>query len=305
MKEGEGGLWTPAHDARLPGATIDEVTKSYSLFLEVCHPDHHKQFRERLAAAPDAAKAEAVIFSWLRQHRLEPRVGESPAEGGADFLCLPESKQSLLVEVTTLNRVAVERRSGWPDELSTRAQSFGMITANLWSKARAKAPQLAEAEVPRVLVACLTHMGASALVGTLAAEWLMLSEPMIEVPLAERGGATPSHSVTNLKNAAFFRLEGDRIIAARRSISAILLIALWDDQLETVGLLHPDPAIPLDYTIFGDVPFLRVEWPIQGGRLRTEWVVGRPNPSRSFHTTVTLTNAELRGQQPTERLTPQ
>lgn len=296
MKEGEGGLWTPGHGAILPGATIDEVTKSYVLFLEVRHPDHHKQFRARLAADPDAAKAEAVIFSWFRRQRLEPQVGESPAEGGADFLCVPESKQSLLVEVTALNREAVERRSGWPDELSTRAHSFGMITRNLWSKARAKATQLAEADVPRVLVVCLTHIGASALVGTLAAEWLMVSEPKIEVPLAERGELAPSRSVTDLKNAAFFRQEGDRIIPVRRSISGILLIALWGDQMEAVGLLHPDPAVPLDYTIFGDVPFLRVEWPILGGRIRAEWIVGHPNPSRSYHSTVTLTNAELRGQ---------
>jgi hypothetical protein len=203
----------------------------------------------------------------------------------------------LLVEVTSLNREAVERRSGWPDELSTRAGSFGMITPNLWSKAKAKAPQLADVDATRVLVVCLSHIGASALLGTLAAEWLMISEPKIEVPLAQIGvDAPPPRSVTDFRNAAFFRPEGGTIVAVRRSISAILLVALWQDQLEAVGLLHPDPAVALDYTLFGDVPFLRVEWPVSGAAVRTEWVVGDPNPSRSYHMTVTLTNAELRGE---------
>lgn len=295
MKEGEDGLWTPGQPPHLPGATIEEVTKSYANLLDVYHHNHHRLFIARLAANPDAAKAEAVVFSWLRQRRLEPQVAESPSVGGPDCLCVPNGGQPLLVEVTALNREAVGRRSGWPDELSTSAHSFGMITPNLWSKARGKAPQFRAADVPRVLIVCLTHVGAGALLGTLAAEWLMMSELKLVWSLAEHGEPVPSESVTDLKNAAFLRLEGDQIVTVRCSISAILLVALWDDQLATVGLLHPDPAVPLDYASFGGIPFLRLEWPISEGRLRAEWVVTHPKPSRSYYTVVSLTNAELRG----------
>jgi hypothetical protein len=35
MKEQEGGVWMPDRGSRFPGATIDEVTRSYARFLEV------------------------------------------------------------------------------------------------------------------------------------------------------------------------------------------------------------------------------------------------------------------------------
>lgn len=290
-------LWTPDGGKHSSfGDAVDDVVNAYLLFLEVRHPERCTHFRARLEADPDAAKAEAVVFSWLRLQRLGPHVSESPATGGADYLCIPESREPFILEVTAVNKEAVERRSGWPDELSKVAHAFGMITPNLWSRVRAKAPQLADHNVPRVLAICLAHVGAAALLGTLGAQWLMVSEPKLQVPIALEGKPAPSRSVTDLRNAAFFRLQAGAIVPARQSISAILLIAVWHDQLEAVGLLHPQPAVVFDYRTFGDVPFLRVEWPIQEATIRTEWVVGHPSPSRWYHSKVVMTDAELRGE---------
>jgi hypothetical protein len=74
-----------------------------------------------------------------------------------------------------------------------------------------------------------------------------------------------------------------------------LLVAIWEDQLEVIGLLHPVPTVPLNYRIFGEVPFLRTRWPIEGNTLDMEWVVGHPGPSRYDHHEVKVTEAELRG----------
>lgn len=52
---------------------------------------------------------------------------------GLMHVCVPESNGPFLIEVTSLNRDAVEQRSGWPDQLDERAHAFSMITPNLWS----------------------------------------------------------------------------------------------------------------------------------------------------------------------------
>jgi hypothetical protein len=290
-------LWVPDKSQHIfSGDKVEDVVTAYSLFLEVHHPDHHKRFEVLLKNDPDAAGAEAVVFSWLRLQGHWPKIAESLETGGMDYLCEPEFDEPYLIEVTSLSRDAVELKSGWPDELNEVAGSFSMITPSLWSKARHKAPQLANQELPRVLAICLTHVGASALLGTLAAEWLMVSEPQIEVLVAMKEKATPLREVTNLKNAAFFTLRGGEIMPVLQSISAILLVAIWDDLLEVVGMLHPAAAVPFDYRTFREVPFLRAEWPIRGDVIRTEWVVGHPKPGRFYHRKVNMTTKELKGE---------
>jgi hypothetical protein len=299
-KEPKEVLWVPRKDRRTSlGDSVGDVVNAYAAFLEVRHKDHRKQFEARLRADPDAAKAEAVIFSWLRMQGLGPHVAESTTSGGSDFLCVSEGikhKQPFLLEVTTLKREAVEQRSGWPDELNDVAHSFSMITLNLWSKARYKAPQLAEQKVPRVLAICLTHVGASVLLGTLAAKWLMMSESKIAVPVTPEGPMAPPRAVTNLRKSAFLRLQNGAIVPVLQSISAILLVSIWEDQIEVVGMLHPEPAVSFDYHAFGEVPFLRLEWPIKENVIRTEWVVSNPRPLRSHHIAVKMTDSELRGE---------
>jgi hypothetical protein len=298
-KEPEKGLWNPMEGRRtIFGAPTADVVDAYSIFLEVRHPDHHKQFKARLKVDSDAAHAEAVIFSWMRSWGLGPHVAESTSSGGIDFLCVPEimNKQPFMIEVTTLNRKAVEHRSGWPDELSETAHFFSMITPNLWSKARIKAPQLADYNFPRVLTICLTHVGASILLGPLAANWLILSEPKIVVPVTLEGPIAPPRTETNLKQSAFLRVQESAIVPIRQSISAILLVSIWEDQLEVVGLLHPAPTVPFEYRTLDEVPFLRLEWPIKEPVIRTEWVIGNPRPMQCHHIKVKMTDSELRGE---------
>jgi hypothetical protein len=293
-------MWIPdCQDRLLQSQSLKDVIQAYTVFLEVCYPGHCKAFKQRLKNDPSAARAEAAVFSWLRARGFEPFINESQTRGGIDYICLPGKSDSFFIEVTSLNEDAVAIRSGWPDELTETARFFEMITPQLSSKAQKKAHQLglAPCNIPKILTICLEHVGASALLGPLAAKWLMVSQPKIQVPIAVgEGQPAPSRLSTDLKTAAFFGFENGAIIPLRQSISAILLVAIWDNQLEVVGMLHPQPVIALNYYLFGDVPFLRVAtWPIRESVIHTEWVIGRPKPSASQYSQITLTDAELRG----------
>jgi hypothetical protein len=74
-----------------------------------------------------------------------------------------------------------------------------------------------------------------------------------------------------------------------------VLIPVWEDECEIVGMLHPDPAKIFDYRDLADVPFLRVKWPPVNEEAETEWSIGHPRPSRKLHAKVTLTDEELKG----------
>lgn len=272
MKDVE--FWVPREAEKVSfGDSLPDIVEGYRLFLEVRHPEHHLRFRLQLEANKDGATAEAIVFSWLRLLRLTPTVSEGASTGGPDFLCHTPEGFAFLVEATSLNVKAVEERSGWPNELDDTVRAFSMITPNLWSKALHKAGQLADQEFPRLLAICLNHVGASALVSTFAARLLALDP----------------------NKAPFYRLVGGQYQPERRSISALLLIAVWADQIETLGMLHPDPIKEFDYRALSDVPFLRVKWPPSGDKVETEWVVAHPAPSRAFHARVVLTDQELRG----------
>lgn len=107
-------FWTPDTPGRNwhldePGDTLENVTKAYSVYLEVCAPDQHTAFLNRLIPDPDAAKAEAAIFSWLRARRLAPQINEKIGQGGIDYLCEPPNNVPFLLEVKL--RASVKQRS--------------------------------------------------------------------------------------------------------------------------------------------------------------------------------------------------
>jgi hypothetical protein len=268
----EAELWVPRETKLFEGDRLQDVVTAYILYLEVRHPDHHKRFQQLLASNRAGAVAEAVVFSWLRSDSLEPVVSEDASKGGPDFMCRGRHG-FFLVEATVLDANAVENRSGWPNELDDTARVFSMITPNLWRKTLHKAGQLADQEIPRLLAICLSHVGASALLGTLAARMLAAQS----------------------RKSAFYQVVDGKYQAERRSISGLLLIPVWEDECEVVGMLHPDPAKIFDYRDLSDVPFLRVKWPPTSEEVETEWIIGQPRPSRKLHTRVTLTNAELKG----------
>jgi hypothetical protein len=125
------------------GDTVDQVVEFYYRYL-ARNRDlavHFGQFKKRLKADPQAATAEAIVYSHLRAERLHPELFEHPASGGPDSRCHPTAP--FLVEVTSLDSAVVAKRSGLPATISgPGGGAFGLITDRLLSEAKNKAPQL-------------------------------------------------------------------------------------------------------------------------------------------------------------------
>ena len=105
--------------------------------------DHCTQFMRRENSDPKAAQAEAVVFSWLRAEKLEPRPFEDAGTGGPDFLCTHSGSDRFLVEATSLDSGMVSERSGLPAQITgPGGGAFALITDRLKAKAQSKTPQL-------------------------------------------------------------------------------------------------------------------------------------------------------------------
>jgi hypothetical protein len=288
-----GELWVPQSPFR--NATVDECVEGYRDVLRALYPGHLKAFDDRRGADADSAVAEAVVYSLLRAERLEPVVAEVLGSGGPDFLCLHGTPRAFFVEATSLEAEAIVERSSWPNEIAEQGVWFSEVTRNLCNKASQKARQLSGLPHPRVLVVCSTHIGAGVLLGPLAAEDLMTPD----LRLAPRPGMTrdDAERIADLSISPFLLVRDGELVPIRRSISAILLVSIGGEDSGVVGMLHPAPVVPLDYTKMQRVPFLRLVWPpeIIDGQPRTEWVVGNPDARLITHRAVVLSDAEMRG----------
>jgi len=276
------------------GDSLSEVIKAHADYLLVKHPTYHDKFQKLRHADPEAAMGEAVVFSVLKTYfRAEPEPADEPGTGGVDFICRKDKDDAFVVEVTSLKPDAVAERSGIPATADEGGGAFQMTTHQLFSKICAKADQLAEYPCPRVLVITSTHFASSFLLGAQGAEYLLTSEPRITFPAGIPGA--PVRMITNLRSSAFFAPGADgEIVPRRQSVSAVLLIGLFGDQSNVVGLLHPAPAHRLKIERFREVPFLRLaNWPIVAGVINTEWVVSSPAAKMFPHTAIKLSNNDL------------
>ncbi len=280
------------------GDRMKRVLESHEEYLLVRHPDHHKKFVQLLGADSQAAMAEAAVFALLKNNfRLRPEPSDIPGTGGIDFICRPPNTAEFSVEVTVMQPETVARRSGIPTKIDDRrAFAFSQITKLLTRKAIQKAKQLADYPHPTVLAIATAHQAVSFLLDTMSAQWLLNSEPRIRIPV---GVANARWTLTtDLDNSVFFKPHEteNRIIPCRQSISAILLIGIYDTEDRMVGLLHPEPIHKLDIDHFKEVPFIRIaKWPIVEGAIETEWVVSQPQQLTVWHRATKLSDSELRG----------
>jgi hypothetical protein len=191
------------------GDTVRDVLEYYRCYLSRNRhlADHCTQFLKRENSDPQAAEAEAVVFSWLRAEKLEPRLFEDTGTGGPDFLCTPSGSDRFLVEGTSLDTEMVSERSRLPAKITGRGVgAFGLITDKLKAKAQNKASQLAGHGLPTVLAITSDDAFASILLDRLAAEYLMTSAPQINVPLG--GGST--RMTTDLRHSVSSAVPASR-----------------------------------------------------------------------------------------------
>lgn len=276
----------------VPVFSLDDVVNDHGKFLSEKYPAHAKMFRDRLNTDPEAARAEAVIFSALRQAGYEVAVNEDTGKGGADFLCTSREGQ-IVAEVRCIRSSTVAQHSKWPEKVSEEAHFFGPITDVIRQCVSSKISQLAEHPFPRVLCLTTEHWGGGVLFHTLARD-IMTSETKISMPV---GSPNPSISITtDLGESVFFRFDKDgHVQPCRQSISAILLAHVHGDGTSVLGLLHPQPQVELPIGMLPNIPFLRASnWPFADGIIQTEWIIARPSAKRFIHFPAGIMDEKLR-----------
>jgi len=284
---------------------IDGMLNSYSEYLHHGHPENAKRFDETRASDREAAVAEAIVFGMLQGFNVDPQINDQVKTGGVDFICcasrgplvrrLPQDR--FVVEATSLSPDAVTGRSHIPNEVPDEISggAFGLVTRNICNKAKDKATQLADYTMPRVLAIASSHAGIAALFNEATATWALVSDPHWKQEIGSSTVDTAEY--TDLEKSVFMKLGPDgTIVACRKSISAILLVAVHGNKSEVWGILHSEPAYPLNIAFLPDLPFVRTaQWPVADGKILTEWVVASPSGHGVYHFPVRLPKATRQG----------
>jgi hypothetical protein len=270
---------------------IEGVINAYAGFLRLANPANANRFDATRARARESALAEAIVFSILQTKGLQPEIHDKVGTGGPDFLCCgtrsifkPRTEDRFFVEATCIDQDALSSRTHLPKEppQGISGGAVGMVTTNICNKAKDKDRQVTDCTMPVVLAIVSSHFGATVVMDRMAAELAFVPEPYFRVPI---GGLADPANYTDLNNSVFIKPGPDgTIIPCRQSLSAILLIAVYGRHSEVFGILHPEPAYPLNIRLFPDVPFVRLaQWPIVDGKIILEWVVGCPSAHSVDH----------------------
>jgi len=277
--------------------SIDQIVEDFKIFLEVKYPAYLEKFVQRLAANPEAARAEAIVFSFLRSQALNPLPSEDLSSGGMDFLCHQNGKPSFFLETTSFGSETAANASGISTKIpeSASASWYKTITKQLRRIVSEKARQLSAQVHPCVLAITTEHYSAEALLGTQAAVDMLIGETKIAFSVGTE--ESKSNIITELEDSVFFRRkkDGSGIESWRRNISAILLFQIYSKECRIVGLLHPDPTKPFSIDLLPEIPFIRLQtWPPKDGKLDTEWVISNPSATQFYHQSIALTDVELK-----------
>ena len=231
--------------------TIYDLVDEYKHFLGVNHPKHSNSFDQRCNNQPEAARAEAVVFSFFQWNGYDIRVEETGHEGGVDFRVQTENTD-FVVEVTSILRATFAEHSGAPERLiSGKGYSRNpyKVPHLIRSEVSSKAKQMSRYDCPRILVIACEHPE--------YADFLynkgVLGPAMFQTSLPSLDGET------SLTDSLFLRFQDRRIVFCRKSISAVLLFCIHERiRAEIVGLLHPKPAYDFSIELLPSVPFVEV-----------------------------------------------
>ena len=261
------------------GKTIYDLLDEYKCFLETYHSERCKSFHELCCAEPEAARAEAVVFSFFQWNGYDIRVEESSSEGGVDFRGR-EGNTEFVVEVTSILQDTFTGYSGVPENPWASGRGFHVcnydIAHLIRSEVSGKAEQMSGYHCPRILIIACEHVEFSTYLKKgedvgFGAEMFLTSPQVLGLPNLD--------DVTYLDDSLFFRFQNGKIVFCRESISAVLLFYISKYHSEATGLLHPKPAYNFLIEFLPSVPFVEVlvpeieDYPVGNyDRIRTRWL---------------------------------
>lgn len=240
--------------------TVNHLLDEYKHFLDTNHPERFNSFHQLCHAQPEAARAEAVVFSFLQRIGYDIRVEETGNEGGVDFRAQKDSTD-FVVEVTSILQETFTEHSGSPERIiSGKGYSVNpyRVPHLIRLTASRKTDQMSGYDCPRILVITCEHPEYAYFIdnkGVLGPAGLLTSPPKISIP--------SGNNVTELEDSLFFRFnkKNNRIVFCRESISAVLLFHISKYNAEAVGLLHPRPAHTFSIEHLPLMPFVEVSAP--------------------------------------------
>ena len=255
--------------------TVEDIVHNHKRFLKDERPARIKSYCDLLKSQPASARAEAVVFHFLKANLEDVRMQEDPETGGVDFQC-QTSTAKFMVEVTCLEAESVTRKSGLKNEPPQNHSSgwYSDITQKLHRTVQNKVKQVSGYDCPRLLVIGCEHPQADMLLDTTDAEFLLTGKQRIPVvPFSNR--VENRNLVTDLGNSVFFRYnrESGQLESCRCSISAILLFSIFGANVFVVGILHSDPVHKFPIEFLPEVPFVRLKkWPPENDMFEIEWI---------------------------------
>ena len=246
--------------------TVSNLVDEFKHFLDVNHPEHSNAFNQR---HPEAARAEAVVFSFFKQNGYDIRVEETPL-GGVDFRVLTENSE-FVVEVTSIRQQTFTKKSGVPPTL-TPGEGYHSdpytIAYQIREEAREKEAQMSGYNCPAILVITSEHPKYADILKDKVTEFnprmFMTGAPEIEMEYnTETHASRIVGNATRLKESLFFKPnKKGRIEFCREQMSAVLLFYIHEKYgVLIVGLLHPKPHHQFSHKILPLVPFVKASIP--------------------------------------------
>ncbi len=253
--------------------TVNNLVDEFRHFLNDNHSKHFNAFNQRYNDHPEAAKAEAVVFSFFNQNGYNIRVEEtSKNKGGVDFR-VRTADSEFVVEVTSVSQNTFTKKSGVP----TKFKSSKVFTVSSRGAARQirqeafdKAKQMSGYNCPAILIVTSEHLQYGHILqnkkAPFGASMFMTSPPGIAIEhnqkIRDDDTQTPisftSENATNLEYSLFLKFnERGRIEFCRKQISAVLLFYIRKHEVSIVGLLHPKPIYRFSHKILPSVPFMK------------------------------------------------
>jgi hypothetical protein len=263
--------------------SIQEVIDSYLKYLAKFDQTHHvkclKKYQRVLRTDQEAARSEALVFSWLHSFGLAPEPIDR-GQGGPDFLCHSRVFPKFYVEVTTLSSETIANKSGIPDlDKCEGGGNFNPITLTLLRKAIKKIPQIANLPYPRLIVITGSHHASYTLLCGFGRD-LLTGDTITDADCDKEGIPQLYYPEEQFIKSIFFTVQEQNITADNQSISAILLMANYYNRCYVIGLNHPEPHMPFDIFSLPEVPFCQLKsWPIINRIIQTEWVGPSSRPA--------------------------